>query len=88
MTEIIDTIQNSINELIGSAVKILPALISALIIIALTRYGAEFTQRVAKKVSEKNCQKSFIATTLFKINLYSYLDLWGGNCVYYCFSRT
>ncbi|MGY6528563.1 MAG: mechanosensitive ion channel family protein [Cyanobacterium sp.] len=66
MTEIINTIQNSINELIGSAVKILPALISALIIIALTRYGAEFTQKIAKKITAKAVKSSSLRILFIK----------------------
>lgn len=66
MTEIIDTIQDSINDLIGSSVKILPALISALIIIALTRYAAEFTQQLAQKVSEKTIKSTSLQLLFLK----------------------
>ncbi|AFZ47149.1 MscS Mechanosensitive ion channel [Cyanobacterium stanieri PCC 7202] len=66
MTDIIDTIQDSINELIGSAVKIVPALISALIILALTRYGAEFTQKIAQKVSEKTIKSTSLELLFLK----------------------
>lgn len=66
MTDIIDTVQDSINELIGSSVKIVPALISALIIIALTRYGAEFTQKVAQKISKKTIKSTSLELLFLK----------------------
>ncbi|WP_069791209.1 mechanosensitive ion channel family protein [Cyanobacterium sp. IPPAS B-1200] len=66
MTEIINTIQNSINELIGNGVKIFPALISALIIIALTRYGAEFSHKVAKKIVEKTVKSHSLQLLFLK----------------------
>jgi small-conductance mechanosensitive channel len=69
MTGIIETIQNSINDLIGSAIKILPALISGLIIIGLTRYIAEISQTVAKKIGEKTI-KSHSLRLLFLKTVY------------------
>jgi small-conductance mechanosensitive channel len=73
MTEIINTIQDSINDLIGSAVRILPALISALIIIGLTRYAAEISQKVTKKIGEKTLKSSSLQLLFLKS---SYVLTW------------
>ncbi|VEP13827.1 Small-conductance mechanosensitive channel [Hyella patelloides LEGE 07179] len=56
MSRIIDTIVNSLQDLLGSAIKVFPAIIAALIIIMLTRYGAEFTRKIAEKIGNKALQ--------------------------------
>ncbi|MBE9221888.1 mechanosensitive ion channel family protein [Cyanobacterium stanieri LEGE 03274] len=73
MTGIIDTIQNSINELIGNSITILPGLISALIIVALTRYGAEFTHNLAKKVADKTIKSTSLRLLFLKA---TYIITW------------
>ncbi len=50
---LIETIKDSIKELVGSAVKIFPALLTALIIIFLTRFTAQFAKRITEKIAIK-----------------------------------
>lgn len=49
MSEILQTILTSLQELLGTSVKNLPGLLSGIIILFLTRYFAQFTQKVASK---------------------------------------
>ena len=53
MSQILDTIVNSLKDLLGSAVKIFPAIITALIIIMLTRYAAQFARKIASRIGIK-----------------------------------
>lgn len=48
-TQIID----SVADLIGSGIKLIPAFLSALVILAVTRYAAELTDNVADRLSQK-----------------------------------
>ncbi|MEA5598936.1 mechanosensitive ion channel family protein [Rivularia sp. UHCC 0363] len=50
---LVETIKNSVKELIGSAVKIFPALLTSIIIIFLTRFAAQFVQRVTETIAHK-----------------------------------
>lgn len=52
MSDILKTIESSLNELLASAVKIFPALLTAVIVLFLTRYMAQFAQRVAGKAGK------------------------------------
>jgi small-conductance mechanosensitive channel len=49
----IETIKNSIKELVGDTVKIFPALLTAIIIIFLTRFAAQFAQRITQTIAYK-----------------------------------
>ena len=53
MSEIVKTIITSLRELLSSAVKIIPGLITALIIILLTRYAAQFVRNMMTKVGDR-----------------------------------
>ena len=52
MSEILQTVLTSLQELLGTAVKNLPGLLSGIIILFLTRYFAQFTQKIASKAGE------------------------------------
>lgn len=52
MSDILKTIESSLNELLASAVKVFPALLTAVIVLFLTRYMAQFAQRVAGKAGK------------------------------------
>lgn len=52
MNQIIQTVSNSLQELVGSSVKIIPAILIALIIVFLTRYGAEFMQNLGDQIGK------------------------------------
>ncbi|MDY6902188.1 MAG: mechanosensitive ion channel family protein [Cyanobacteriota bacterium] len=50
---VIKTIENGVNQLIESAVIIFPALLTALIIIFLTRFAAQFAQKITETIAHK-----------------------------------
>lgn len=52
MSDILKTIESSLNELLASAVKIFPALLTAVIVLFLTRYMAQLAQRIAGKAGK------------------------------------
>ena len=66
MSQIIDTVVNSLQDLLGSTIKIIPAIITALVIIMLTRYAAQFTKSIAEKVGTKALQSKSLQLLLSK----------------------
>ncbi|UJB69056.1 mechanosensitive ion channel family protein [Acaryochloris sp. 'Moss Beach'] len=52
MSDILKTIESSLKELLASAVKIFPALLTAVIVLFLTRYMAQFAHQVAGKAGK------------------------------------
>ncbi len=66
MSQVIDTVVNSLQDLIGSAVKIFPALITALIIVMLTRYAAQFAVRVADTIGTRTLDSKSLQFLLRK----------------------
>ena len=66
MNTIIDTVIRSIQDLIGSSVKVFPALVTALIIIMLTRYAAQFARNIASKIGKKTLKSKSLQLLLRK----------------------
>lgn len=66
MSQILDTIFNSLRDLLGSAVKIFPAIITALIIVMLTRYAAKFAKNVAERVGQRTLKSKSLQSLLNK----------------------
>lgn len=66
MSQILDTVFNSLRELLSSAVKIIPALITAVIIILLTRYAAGFAVGLADKVGMRTVKSKSLQSLLRK----------------------
>ena len=66
MSQILDTVVNSLRELLSSAVKIIPALITGLIIILLTRYAAQFAVQLADKVGLRTLKSKSLHSLLRK----------------------
>ncbi|HEY9768841.1 MAG TPA: mechanosensitive ion channel family protein [Coleofasciculaceae cyanobacterium] len=66
MSQILDTIFNSLRDLLGSAVKVFPAIITALIIVMLTRYAAKFAKNVADQVGQKTLKSKSLQSLLHK----------------------
>ena len=66
MSQILDTVYNSLRDLLSSAVKIIPALITGLIIILLTRYAAQFAVRLADKVGLRTLKSKSLQSLLRK----------------------
>jgi small conductance mechanosensitive channel len=48
MDQIVKTIVTSLQELLGSAIKAMPGIITALIVLMLTRYAAEYARKIAE----------------------------------------
>lgn len=66
MSKIIDTVVNSLRDLLGNAVKIFPAIITALIIIMLTRYAAKLTREIAEQIGQKTLHSKSLRSLLSK----------------------
>lgn len=66
MSQILDTVLNSLRELLSSAVKIIPALITGLIILLLTRYAAQFAVQLAEKIGERTISSKSLQSLLRK----------------------
>ena len=63
---LIETIKDSIKELVGSAVKNFPALLTALIIIFLTRFAAQFAQRITQTIAHKTVSSKSLQFLMVK----------------------
>ena len=66
MSQILDTVVNSLKDILGSAVKVIPALITAIIIVLLTRYAAQFAVKVADTVGNKALESKSLQSLLRK----------------------
>ena len=66
MSQILDTVVNSLRELLSSAVKLFPALITALIIIMLTRYAAQFARKIADDIGQRTLKSKSLQLLLRK----------------------
>jgi small conductance mechanosensitive channel len=66
MNQITETVINSLKDLLGSAVKMFPAIATALIIIMLTRYAAEYAQKIARQIGNKVLQSKSLQSLLIK----------------------
>ncbi|NEO85560.1 MAG: mechanosensitive ion channel family protein [Spirulina sp. SIO3F2] len=64
---LLDTIIDSLNDLLGSGIKFLPALLTALIILSLTRYGAEFACNVVTKLIKPTVKSPSIQSLIIKL---------------------
>ena len=63
---LVETIKSSIKELISNAVLIFPALLTALIIILLTRFVAQLVAGIANKLGEKTIRSRSLQILLSK----------------------
>ncbi|WP_019503725.1 mechanosensitive ion channel family protein [Pleurocapsa sp. PCC 7319] len=73
MSQTIDTVVNSLQDLLGNAIKVLPDLIAALVIIMLTRYAAQFTRRIADKIGKQTLGSKSLRLLLCKT---AYITTW------------
>ena len=73
MNQILDTVVNSFNKLISSGIEAVPGLISAIIILVLTRFAAEFVVQVAEKVGSQTLKSHSLQVLLAKT---SYVFAW------------
>ncbi len=66
MSRIIDTIINSFYDLLGQAVKQFPGLLSAVIVIFLTRYAVQVIEKIAEKTGKRIIKSSSLQILLVK----------------------
>lgn len=66
MSTILDTVYNSLRDLLGSTVKIIPGLIGALIILMLTRYAAQLAVKAADRIGNKITNSKSLQSLLRK----------------------
>ena len=81
MDTIIDTVIRSLKDLLGSAVKIFPALITAIVILFLTRYAAEFARKVANQLGSRTLDSKSLQLLLRKT---AYITTWIVGVVFAC----
>lgn len=73
MNRLLETIANSLQEIVGSTIKILPGLLIALIIVLGTRYAAEIAKNVAAKIAKKTIRSQSLQFLFTKT---SYVTAW------------
>ncbi|MEC4984325.1 MAG: mechanosensitive ion channel family protein [Oscillatoria sp. PMC 1068.18] len=73
MSEIIETIYDSLKEVLGSTVKVVPALITAAILLSLTRFLAELAKNIANQVGERTIRSRSLQLLLSKT---AYVSAW------------
>lgn len=66
MDQIVKTIVTSLQELLGSAIKTLPGIITALIVLMLTRYAAKYARKIAEKIGNKALHSKSLQSLLIK----------------------
>ena len=66
MNKLLETVIDSVTELIGSAVKILPALLIAMVIIFLTRYLALFIRKLSTQLGRSTIASKSLQLLLSK----------------------
>jgi small conductance mechanosensitive channel len=81
MNPIINTVTNSLQELLGSAVKVFPAIITALVIIMLTRYAAQFTRNIADRAGKRTLHSKSLQFLLRKT---AYITTWVAGIILAC----
>lgn len=64
---LINTIIKSVNELVGSGIKFLPALLTALIILALTRYAVQFARNVVTRLTASTIKSPSLQLLVIKL---------------------
>lgn len=73
MSALIQEIQSSLVELVGQGVAVLPALIFAIVILILTRFGASAVRRVTSATAERFIRSQSLRSLLVQI---SYVAAW------------
>ena len=81
MTELIQTIFQSLQELLGTAIKNLPGLLSGLVILFLTRHFAQIGQKVAGKAGETALRSQSLQILLKKT---TYVGTWVLGTLFAC----
>lgn len=81
MTELLQTIFQSLQEILGTGIKNLPGLLSGIIILFLTRYFAQVGQKLASKAGEKTLRSKSLQILLKKT---TYVGTWIVGILFAC----
>lgn len=73
MSALIEKIQSSLLDLIGASVEALPGILAGLIVLLLTRYGANFIEQLTRKVGQRTISSQSLQLLLAKT---SYVGAW------------
>lgn len=71
--QLLKTVTESLRDIVGSGVKIIPALLIALVIIFLTRYATFFIENLVSQITEKTIRSRSLQLLLAKT---SYVTTW------------
>lgn len=67
MNRLIETAISSLQELVGSGIKLIPAFLTAVIILLLTRYLAQATGNIAQKIGDQTLKSRSLRLLVIKI---------------------
>lgn len=81
MDQLFQTVKDSLQELVASGVKLIPAILTALIILFLTRYAAQFVQNVVDRVSSKTVRSRSLQLLISKV---SNIGVWTTGVLFAC----
>jgi small conductance mechanosensitive channel len=81
MSEFLDTIVQSLRELLGASIKALPGLLAALIVIFLTRYLAQLVQKIATQFGRRALRSPSLQLLLTRT---SYVVTWVVGVLFAC----
>lgn len=83
MGSIIETIRQSVNKIVGGSIAAIPGLLTALIILLLTRFIAQFVQKLAYRLGQRTLRNHSLQLLLSKS---SYMLTWAAGIVLACTS--
>ncbi|WP_413164529.1 mechanosensitive ion channel family protein [Capilliphycus salinus ALCB114379] len=81
MDQLFQTVKDSLQELVASGVKLIPAILMALVILFLTRYAAQFVQKIVEQVSSKTIRSQSLQLLVSKV---SHIGVWTGGVLFAC----
>ena len=81
MDQLFQTVKNSLQELVASGVKLIPAILMALVIIFLTRYVAQFVQKIVEQITGKTIRSQSLQLLVSKV---SHIGVWTGGILLAC----
>jgi small conductance mechanosensitive channel len=81
MSELLDTIVQSLRELLGASIKALPGMLAALVVIFLTRYLAQLIQKIATQFGRRALRSPSLQLLLTKT---SYVVTWVTGVLFAC----
>ncbi|MGB0561364.1 MAG: mechanosensitive ion channel family protein [Spirulinaceae cyanobacterium] len=67
LDQLLETVITSLQEIVGSGVKLVPALLSALIILGITGYAAQLARNLAQKLSQQATQSRSLQLLSIKL---------------------